>query len=139
MRTSNRKAIVADGTTNGSGERKDRVVHARFSAAEYAAVEHAAASAGMSISAFLRSLSLEGAGVLPFLSDEDRAVLDMVHHELRAIGVNLNGLVRVANRATGPDRASISEVVTTLRPALSAVAAELERYSTRVGQKRRRS
>ena len=42
--------------------RKDKVVRMRLSAEEHAAIEMAAAAADMTMSAFLRSLMLEGAG-----------------------------------------------------------------------------
>ncbi len=89
----------------------------------------------MTVSGFLRSLSLEGAGVLPFLTDEDRAVLTLIRWELRAIGVNLNGLVRTANRGPALTKADVSEVVASLWPALASVALELDRYTARVGRR----
>jgi hypothetical protein len=50
-----------------ASKRKDRVAHVRFSPAEFNALEAAASAAGMTVSAFVRSLSMEGAGVRPFL------------------------------------------------------------------------
>ena len=44
-----------------------KVAHIRLSEDEFAAVEAAAAEASMSVSAFVRSLSLEGAGARAFL------------------------------------------------------------------------
>ena len=78
--------------------RKSRVVHARFSAEDMARIEAAAGRAGLTVSAFIRSLTLEAAGVRPFLTDEDRAVLGLLLCDLKAVGVNLNQLARAANR-----------------------------------------
>ncbi len=114
---------------------REKVVHARYSSSEFAAIEHASASAGMTVSGFLRSLSLDGAGVLPFLTDEDRAVLALIRSELRAIGVNLNGLARAANHGAGPAKTDLSEAVARLWPALAAVAFELDRYTARIARR----
>lgn len=125
----NRRARPA-GTT--AGERKERVVHVRFSASELVAVEVAAVRAEMSVSAFMRSLTLDGAGILPFFSDEDRAIFELLHRDLRAIGVNLNSLVRLSHQ-----RSITAEGVADLRdlqPLVAGLALELRRLATRPGR-----
>jgi hypothetical protein len=94
-------------------DRKTRVVHARFSAMEVAKIEQAAQAAALTVSAFMRSLTLEGAGVRPFFTEEDRVILSMLLGDLRAVGINLNQLARAANRRSPrPDeeRAVIDDV-----------------------------
>ncbi|MGV2102863.1 plasmid mobilization protein [Rhizobium sp. 21-4511-3d] len=134
---SGRGIALADGkqkalATRRVGERKSRVVHARFSMSELAAVEDAAQRAGMTVSAFIRSLTLDGAGILPFLTDEDRAVLDLLHRDLRAIGVNLNSLVRFAHQRSMP--ADAADLLSELSPLVAGLALELRRLSTRPGR-----
>jgi len=114
-------------------EPKDRVVHARFSGSELAAVEAAAKRSGLSVSAFIRSLTLDGAGVMPFLVDEDRAIFGLLHRDLRAIGVNLNSVLRLVHRRSVP-----IEAVADLRDLQSLVvglALELHRLSIRPGRR----
>ncbi len=94
-------------------DRKTRVVHARFSAMEMAKIEQAAQAAELTVSAFMRSLILEGAGVRPFFTEEDRVILSALLADLRAVGVNLNQLARAANRKkprTDEERAVIDDV-----------------------------
>ncbi|URK89466.1 hypothetical protein LP421_32785 (plasmid) [Rhizobium sp. RCAM05350] len=80
------------GVLASPGERKDKVVHTRFGASEMAKIEGAAEKAGVTVSAFMRSLTLEGAGVRPFFTQDDRAVLGLLLSEISAVGVNLNQL-----------------------------------------------
>lgn len=76
---------------------KANVIHLRVTEEEQAAIQMAAAEAGMTVSAFVRSLSLQGAGVAPFLNSDDRAVMRTLHEDMRAIGVNLNQVARALN------------------------------------------
>lgn len=85
------------GSRSEVSKRKNRVAHIRFSPAEFDALEAAAGAAGMTISAFVRSLSMEGAGVQPFLGEADRAVLGLLADGMRAIGGNLNQIARAIN------------------------------------------
>jgi hypothetical protein len=78
-------------------ERKTKVVHARFSAMEMVKIEDAAQATELTVSAFIRSLTLEGAGVRPFFTEEDRVILSALLADLRAVGINLNQLARAAN------------------------------------------
>ena len=64
---------------------------------EQAAIQKAAAEAGLTVSSFVRSLSLQGAGVMPFLNPDDRNVFRVLHEDMRAIGVNLNQVARALN------------------------------------------
>lgn len=76
---------------------KGAVIHLRVTADEQAAIQKAAEDAGMTVSAFVRSLSLQGAGVTPFLNADDRKVMRVLHEDMRAIGVNLNQVARALN------------------------------------------
>lgn len=111
-------------------ERRTRVVHARFSATEIARIEQAAQAAALTVSAFMRSLSVEGAGVRPFFTEADRLVLGALLVDLRAVGVNLDQLVRAANRSgLRPDaqRAVIEDV----QRAMAALLYELGLFAGR--------
>tara|TARA_R110000868_G_scaffold50429_4_gene161140 strand:- start:846 stop:1196 length:351 start_codon:yes stop_codon:yes gene_type:complete len=81
------------------------VVRVRVSGSELQQIEAAAEAADLTISSFIRSLSLEGAGVRPFLSYEDRMVFAALAKEFRAVGVNLNQIARAINakREVHPD------------------------------------
>ncbi|MCQ1855474.1 plasmid mobilization protein [Neorhizobium galegae] len=112
-------------------ERKSRVVHARFGTTEISMVEEAAKAAGLTVSAFVRSLTLEGAGVRPFLTDVDRAVLGLLLSEVRAVGVNLNQLARAANRWAPPFAEEARFVADDVHRVLAAVLLELTSYAER--------
>ncbi|MBB3544786.1 MULTISPECIES: mobilization protein [unclassified Rhizobium] len=117
-------------------QRKDRVVHARFAASEWSAAEDAARQAGMTLSAFIRSLTLDGADILPLLTEEDRAVFELLHRDLRAIGVNLNSLVRLSRQ----DKRSpeIVAALGELQPLIAGLMLELHRLAARPGRTIRR-
>ena len=83
-------------------KRTDRVAHIRFSPSEFETLEAAASAANMTVSAFVRSLSMEGAGVRPFLGEGDRAVLGLLAEGMRAIGGNLNQIARAINTGGVP-------------------------------------
>ncbi|WP_436285739.1 plasmid mobilization protein [Rhizobium sp. LjRoot258] len=118
-------------------ERKDRVVHARFSPSEIAAIARVSEEAGMTTSAFMRSLTLEGAGVRPFFTDDDRAILDLLLSDMRAIGVNLNQLARAANSSGHVDAKAISAQTADIQKIVAAVMLELRRFAARGAQRRR--
>ena len=88
-----------------SEKSKSEVVRVRVSGSELQQIEAAAEAADLTISSFIRSLSLEGAGVKPFLSYEDRLVFAALAEEFRAVGVNLNQIARAINakREVHPD------------------------------------
>ncbi|TXR49504.1 plasmid mobilization protein [Phyllobacterium endophyticum] len=116
-------------------KRRDKVVHARFSRSEIEQIEHAAEDAGMTVSGFLRSLSLEGAGVRPFFSDADRAVLFLLLSDIKAVGVNLNQLARARNRGeTGQlleEKRTIDDVQRVVAVVLFELQASAERGARR--------
>ena len=127
---------IADlSTSSAKRERKSRVVHARYSAREFETASVAAREAGMTLSAFMRSLTLDGAGVLPFLTEDDRAVFTFLYRELRAVGVNLNSLARGASRGLVQHEAAA--VLATLQPVVAALAIELQVLKARTGRGRR--
>lgn len=84
---------------------KSEVVRVRVNGSELQQIEAAAEAADLTVSSFIRSLSLEGAGVKPFLSYEDRMVFAALTEEFRAVGVNLNQIARAINakREVHPD------------------------------------
>ncbi len=114
-------------------ERKERVVHARLSVSELVAVEAAARQSEMSVSAFIRSSVLDGAGILPFLSEEERAIFELLHRDLRAIGVNLHGFVRLSHRGSIP--VEVAANLHDLQFLVAGLALELRRLATRTGHK----
>lgn len=105
-------------------EARSCVVNARFSPSEIAAVSKAATAAGVTVSAFIRSLSMEGAGVEPFLNEDDRIVFDRLREEVRRVGVNLNGLLRSVHRGIIREP-EIAEDLKELRPVVAALMIEL--------------
>lgn len=126
-----------DTATAKSDHRKDRVVHARFSTVELEKVSAAADLADMTVSGFLRSLVLEGAGVQPFFSDDDRAILDVLVFDIRAIGINLNQISRELNRSGSPAGLEIDSTVTAASQLVAGALLEMRGYAARGGQARR--
>jgi hypothetical protein len=110
-------------------ERRDKVVHARFSKAEIARIEDAAETAGMTVSGFLRSLTLEGAGVRPFFSDADRAVLSLLLTDVKSVGVNLNQLARARNRGETGQSQEEKRVIDDIQRILTVVLFELRSFA----------
>ncbi|SMH26550.1 plasmid mobilization protein [Mesorhizobium australicum] len=108
-----------------ASKRKDKVAHIRFSPAEYDALEAAACAAGITVSAFVRSLSMEGAGVRPFLGEGDRAVLDLLADGMRAIGGNLNQIARASNTGKVPTEGDVAGSIRDAHSVATALAAEL--------------
>ncbi|ULJ75919.1 plasmid mobilization protein [Rhizobium gallicum] len=127
------RGAVALGSPNG---RKDRVVHARFSASELAAIDSAAEAAGLTVSAFMRSLTLEGAGVRPFLTDDDRAVFEMLISDMRSVGVNLNQLARSANASGRLSEADVAIELSEVQRLVAAVVLELRSFAARGARRR---
>lgn len=118
-------------------DRKDRMVHARVSADEYAAIEKAAKAADMTVSGFFRSLILEGAGVRPVLTKEDRAVMALLLEDMRAIGVNLNQVARSLNSGKGVHPGDIDINLGNVQRVQAAVMTELRSLARRAGHNRR--
>lgn len=112
-------------------ERRDKVLHARFSATEMERIEHAAQAAGMTVSGFLRSLTLEGAGVRPFFSDADRAVLSLLLTDIKRVGVNLNQLARARHRGEVGQSDDEKKVIDDVQRAVAIVLFELQAFAER--------
>jgi len=124
-------------SVSGSSKRKDRVAHIRFSPAEFDALEAAASAAGMTISAFVRSLSMEGAGMQPFLGESDRAVLGLLAEGLRAVGGNLNQLARAIHAGKVPVNGNVSGSIRDAHSVATALASELTEMTRRAAAIRR--
>ncbi|KQZ60496.1 mobilization protein [Rhizobium sp. Root149] len=118
-------------------QRKGRLINARVSDAEHSAIEEAAKSAGMSVSAFFRSLLLEGAGVRPILTVEDRLIMGALLEDMRMIGINLNQVARSLNadKAVHPSELDIN--LGNVQRIQAAVMSELRTLSRRAGHERR--
>lgn len=118
-------------------ENKSRALKARVTEVEYQAIQTAAEASGLSVSAFLRSLMLEGAGVKPFLQEQDRAVMSLLHEDMRAIGVNLNQMARALNsqRSVHPSELSIS--LANVQAVAAQCLLELRSLAKRAGHQRR--
>jgi len=112
-------------------ERRDKVVHARFSATEIERIEHAAEAAGMTVSGFLRSLTLEGAGVCPFFTEADRGVLLLLLADVKAVGVNLNQLARARNRGETGQSQEEKRVIDDVQRVVAIVLFELQAFAAR--------
>lgn len=120
-----------------ASDRKDRVAHIRFSPVEFDALEAAAEAAGMTVSAFVRSLSMEGAGVRPFLADRDRAVLGLLTEGMRAIGGNLSQIARGINTGKVPTKEELSGSIKDAHVVATTVASELAEMTRRAAALRR--
>jgi hypothetical protein len=117
--------------------RKDRVAHIRFSTAEFEALEAAAAAAGTTVSGFVRSLSMEGAGVQPFLGEGDLLVLGLLADGMRAIGGNLNQIARAINTGTVPTQGYITGSIMDAHSVATTLASELAQMTRRSAAARR--
>ncbi|MGE0586884.1 MAG: plasmid mobilization relaxosome protein MobC [Flavobacteriaceae bacterium] len=125
------------GTPSAPQKRRDRVAHIRFSPAELDAIEAAARGAGMTVSAFVRSLSVEGAGVRPFLGEGDRAVLGLLADGMRAIGSNLNQIARALNTGSMQAEEHVLDNIKDAHSVATVVAAELADMTRRSAAIRR--
>jgi len=113
------------------------VAHIRFSPSEFEALEAAASAANMTVSAFVRSLSMEGAGVQPFLGEGDRAVLSLLADGMRAIGTNLNQIARAINTGRVPTEGDVTGSIKDAHSVATALAAELALMTRRAAAVRR--
>lgn len=120
-----------------ASKRRNKVAHFRLSPAEFDALEAAAGAAGLTISAFIRSLSLEGAGVRPFLGAGDRAVLDLLADGMRAIGANLNKIARAINTGRVPVEGNVAGSIKDAHIIATTVASELAAMTRRSAATRR--
>jgi uncharacterized protein (DUF1778 family) len=138
--------LASEGTAMTTGQsstgqqaaagRKDRVLHVRFTASECKAVDAAATAAGLTVSGFMRSLSLEGAGVRPFLTEEDRLVFAALASDMHAVGVNLNQLARAANASGRIVPSALDPVLAEIQTLVAALAIELRDLGRRGAQGR---
>jgi hypothetical protein len=117
--------------------RKEKVAHIRLSQDEFCAVEAAAERAGLSVSAFIRSLSLEGAGLRPFLTEADRAIIGLLARDMRAIGSNLNQVARAINAGRSVGASDVANVVADARAVANTVVVELADMTQRAATARR--
>ena len=113
------------------------MAHIRFSRAEFDALEMAARSAGMTVSAFVRSLAMEGAGVRPFLAEGDRAVLGLLADGILAIRGNLNQITRAINTGKVPDEGDLTGSIKDAHGVTTALAFELAELTRRAAARRR--
>jgi hypothetical protein len=118
-------------------KRKDRVAHIRFSLTEFDALEAAADAADMTVSAFVRSLSMEGAGVRPFLGEGDRTVLALLADGMQAIGGNLNRIARAINTGRLPAENDVAGSIKDAHSVASALTSELAEMTRRAAAARR--
>jgi hypothetical protein len=114
---------------------KARVVHARYSEDEYAAVVEAAKAAGMTVSSFFRSLTLEGAGVRPFLTAQDRAVLALLLEDMRKIGINLNQMARSLNSGHAVHAEDVGASIRDVQAIAAHTMLELRALARRPGRR----
>ena len=120
-----------------ASKRKERVAHIRFSPAEFDALEAAARAAGMTISAFVRSLSMEGAGVRPFHGEGDRLVLDLLADGMHAISGNLNQIARAINTGMVPTEGDITGSIKDAHCVATTLGSELAEMTRRSAAARR--
>jgi hypothetical protein len=117
--------------------RKDKVVRTRMSGDECEAIEKAAQAAGMTVSAFLRSLVLEGAGVQPLLAERDRKVMGFLANEMRTVGTNLNEVARALNSGKSLRPADLDANISEVQIVVAGVLTELRTLARRAGNRRR--
>ena len=91
----------------------------------------------MTVSAFVRSLSMEGAGVRPFLGEGDRAVLGLLAEGMRAIGGNLNQIARAINTGRVPAEEHVAGSIKDAHVVATTVASELAELTRRAAALRR--
>lgn len=118
-------------------KRKDKVAHIRFSATDFDALDAAASAAGLTVSAFVRSLAMEGAGVRPFLGEGDRAVLGLLADGMRAIGSNLNQIARAINSGDVPAANDMTGSIKDAHGVATTLAGELAAMTRRAAASRR--
>ena len=113
------------------------MAHIRFSPSQFDALEAAAKAAGMTVSAFVRSLAMEGAGVRPFLGEGDHAVVSLLADGMRAIGGNLNQIARAINTGRVPSDAKLAASIKDVHGVATTVAGELAEMTKRSATARR--
>lgn len=123
--------------TSATKARKDRLVNVRVTDTEHEKIEEAAKAADMSVSAFFRSLLLEGAGVRPILTRDDRVIMAALLEDMRKIGVNLNQVARALNSGKAVHPSELDINLANVQSTQAAVMLELRSLSRRAGYQRR--
>jgi hypothetical protein len=85
----------------------------------------------------VRSLSLEGAGARAFLNPADRAIIQLLARDMRAVGNNLNQFARALNEGRSVDGSHLAGAVDDARAVATTVAAELATMTKRAAAARR--
>lgn len=116
---------------------KPQTIHSRVSADEYDAINGAAKSVDMTMSAFFKAVLLQGAGKKPIFNDEDRALLSLMLEDMRMIGINLNQVARALNSGKSVSDGEIRMVVGDVQKMQVAVLSELRRVTKRSGYRHR--
>lgn len=116
---------------------KPQTIHSRVSADEFDAIDAAAKACDMTMSAFFKAVFLQGAGVKPVFSDEDRALLSLMLEDMRMIGVNLNQVARALNSGKSVSDSETRMIVGDVQKMQVAVLSELRRVSKRSGYRHR--
>lgn len=116
---------------------KGQTLSVRVSGEEHVAIQAASEKAEMTVSAFFRSLLLEGAGVRPILTPDDRLIMVALLEEMRAIGVNLNQVARALNSGGTVGAGDLDDRLKDVQRVQAAVVSELRQMSRRAGQARR--
>ncbi|MDX0852871.1 plasmid mobilization relaxosome protein MobC [Sinorhizobium medicae] len=117
--------------------KKDRTLHVRITGDEHAAIEKAAEDADMTVSSFFRSLLLEGAGVRPMLTGDNRLVMAALLEDMRMIGINLNQVARALNSGRSVHPSELDINLENVQRIQAAVMSELRALTRRAGYQRR--
>jgi len=130
-------AILQNSRTELTRARREKVAHIRLSPEEFAAIEAAAVRAELTISGFVRSLTLEGAGVQPCLTEAERAVFGLLLADMRTIGGNLNQVARTLNGGRMVADPDLDASIRDVRALVIALSNELKGLTIRSGSSRR--
>jgi hypothetical protein len=127
-------AVAASSSRSNSA--KSRIVPVRFSQEDYATVESAASSRGISVSELIRQGALGVGGSSGGLTEEDRDLFAALREEVRMAG---NGINRIAVRLNAGSKAGagVSQVelqeldreLRSLRELMAGLSQELKRLS----------
>ena len=131
------KPVSMETVVVNASDAKSEVLHVRMSAGEMARIRDAAKQADLTVSAFMRSLALEAAGIRPFFTEADRAVLDLLLADIKAIGVKLNQFTRAVNhrQAVLPHEERV--VIGDVHRTVAALLLELVSFAERGTRSRR--
>jgi hypothetical protein len=116
---------------------KSKVVHLRMDPAEWVRVEAAARDAGMTVSAFMRSLTLEGAGVDPFFAEEDRWLWHEIMTDLKSVRGSLHLLLRSRSDAEAGRTVQEQAAIEDVQRVVAALCAEISFFAQRAVRRRR--